>query len=412
MDTKTFIDSYLGCRANKRRSPDSVYFELHWERDLKRLEKDFADRSLVPFLYGFVAPHPRPREVIACLMQGKILQYYFDVHVRPLVEAELTDRTFNNRIGYGPDKAVRKLMDDIRRVSCNYTKDCWVIARDIRAYFPSSDLDRSYDHYRRLIERSFPDGELKGDLLYILLRTNYSFPAENVHLRSPRHKWDPIIREGKSVIFNAEPGRGACLGNQYWQVEKNYDLNDFDHFQVDECGLAYVRFVDDMRWVVADKEAGLAHVALSEKKLLDEYGYQMHPRKRSCQHYTKGGSFIGVWFKPGRTYIGNRVVRNCRKKILEWNRHASVANIGHFLASLNSYTGQMKHHAAYNIIRKLVDGAVSKKWARFVLFNWDRLCFQATPGFSHNEILQRKYHFKLHKNGKSGTTQRFGVAAA
>lgn len=54
----------------------------------------------------------------------------------------------------------------------------------------------------------------------------------------------------------------------------------------------------------------------------------------------------------------------------------------------------------------------SKKWARFVRFNWDRLCFQAAPGFSHNEILQREYHFKLHKNGKAGTTQRFGVAAA
>ena len=412
MDTKTFIDTYLGCRENKRRSPDSVYFELHWERDLKRLELDFADRSLVPFIYGFIAPRPRPREVIACLMQGKILQFYFDKHIRPLVEDELTDRTFNNRIGYGPDKAVKQLMEDIRRVSQNYTRDCWVIGRDIRAYFPSSDLDRSYNHYRQLIDRHFPEGEQKDDLLYILLRTNYSYPAENIHLRSPKFKWEPIIREGKSVIFNARPEQGACLGNQYWQVEKNYDLNDFDHFQVDECGLAYVRFVDDMRWVVANKEAGLAHVALSEKKLLEEYGYQMHPRKRSCQHYTKGGNFIGVWFKPGRTYIGNRVVRNCKARIQEWNRHATELNIDHFLASINSYTGQMKHHAAYNIIRGIVDNTVSKKWTKYVHFNEDRLCYQANPGYTHNELLQKRYHFKLHKNGKARTTQRPGVAAA
>ena len=407
MDTKTLRDAYLGCRSNKRRSPDSVIFELHQERDLKRLELDFADRSLVPFLYSFVAPRPRPREVIACLMQGKILQYYFDKFVRPIVERELTNRTFNNRIGYGPNKAVEQLMEDIRIVSRNYTRDCWIITRDIRAYFPSTDLDRSYAHYRALIERSFPEGELRDDLLYILRRTNYSYPATNAHLRSPRHKWDPIIAQGKSVIFNAPPGRGACLGNQYWQVEKNYDLNDFDHFQVDTCGLHYVRFVDDMIWVVQNKEAGLAHVALCERMLREQYGYEMHPNKRYCQHYTKGGNFIGVWFKPGRTYIGNRVVRNCEEAIREWNRHANPSNLGHFLSSINSYLGLMRHHCSYNIIRRLVS-MVSNRWLQYCHFNEDRLIFQANPGYTHNELLQRKYHFKLHKHGKTRSTQRPG----
>lgn len=411
METKTFIDDYFGCRANKRRSPDSVHFELHWERDLKRLEKDFADRSLVPFLYSFVAPRPRPREVIACLMPGKILQYHFDIKVRPLVEAELTDRTFNNRIGYGPDKAVERLMKDIREVSQNFTRDCWIIGRDIRAYFPSSDQDRSYARYRALIEKSFPEGTERDDLLYILMRTNYSYPEEHIHLRSPRHKWDPIIAAGKSVIFNGTPGKGACLGNQYWQVEKNYDLNDFDHFQVDTCGLHYIRFVDDMRWVVANKKAAQAHIALSERKLKDEYGYEMHPRKRTCQHYTKGGEFIGTWYKMNRTYIGNRVVRHAKETLREWNRNPGTAQLEHFLASMNSYLGLMKHRNAYGIIRDLVDMALPR-WQTYVHFNDERRCFQANPGYTHNELLQKKYHFKLHRNGKARTTQRPGVPAA
>lgn len=412
MELGSLINDYLGCRSNKRRSPDSVYFELHWERDLVRLQRDFEDRSLVPFIYAFVAPRPRPREVIACLMQGKILQYRFDRQVRPIVEKQLTDRTFNNRVGFGPDRAIKRLMDDIREVSENYTKDCYIITRDIRAYFPSTDLKRSYDHYRTLVESNFPEGEQRDELLYILLRTTYAYPAENVHFRSSIACWADIRKAGKSVIFNCPDGKGACLGNQHWQVEKNYDLNDFDHFQVDACGLHYVRFVDDMVWVVQDKEAGLAHVALSERILREEYGYEMHPRKRYCQHYTKGGNFIGIWFKPGRTYIGNRVVRNAEQKIRWWNRHASAANIDHFLSSVNSYTGLMKHHAAYNIIRRLVDEVVSKKWLRFVHFNEDRLCFQANPGYTHNEILLRKYNFKLHKHGKARSTERAGVAAA
>ena len=79
MVLRTLIDDYLGCRANKRRSPDSVHFELHWERDLARLLGDFNDRTLVSFLYAFVNPNPRDREVIACLMQLKILQHHFDL---------------------------------------------------------------------------------------------------------------------------------------------------------------------------------------------------------------------------------------------------------------------------------------------------------------------------------------------
>ena len=101
MDIDTIIEDYLQNRANKRRSKDSVHFELHWERDLVRLLDDVNDRSLDPLIYSFVRTKPRPREVIAGLMQMKIIQQHFDNAVRPLVEKELTDRTFNNRIGFG-----------------------------------------------------------------------------------------------------------------------------------------------------------------------------------------------------------------------------------------------------------------------------------------------------------------------
>ena len=412
MDTKTFIDDYMGCRSNKRRSSDSVYFELHWERDLKRLEKDFADRSLVPFLYAFVAPKPRPREVIACLMQGKILQYHFDRKIRPIVESELTESTFNNRVGYGPDKCLEKVLRDIKTVSKNYTRDCYIITRDIQSYFPSTNLDHSYDRYRKLIEKYFQESEEMDDLLYILMRTNYSYPQTNARLRCSKERWRPVIDSGKSVIFNCPEDRGACLGNQYWQVEKNYDLNDFDHWQVDVCGMYYTRFVDDMIWIVPNKTMGLAHVAQSEKILKEQFGYSMHPRKRYCQHYSKGGQFISAWFRMGRLYIGNRVVHNAEFTVKKWNKHVKLDNLEHFLCSINSYLGLMKHRNAYGIIRNLVD-KVAPGWLHFCSYNDDRRCFQANPGYTHNELLIKKYHIKLHKyHGHIRSDQRFGISAA
>ena len=397
MVLRTLIDDYLGCRANKRRSPDSVHFELHWERDLARLLGDFNDRTLVSFLYAFVNPNPRDREVIACLMQLKILQYHFDLRVRPLVEEGLTGSTFNNRVGYGCDRAILKVLDDIRKVSKNYTRDCYIIKRDIKSYFPSTDLDRSYESYRALIEEYIEDGGEKDDLLYVLHRVNYAHPQEHARLRSPRFRWDDIIAAGKSVIFNNDPKHGACLGNQFWQVEKNYALAEFDRFQVDTCGLCYTRFVDDMVWVVDNLQAGLAHVATSEKMLIEEFGYQMHPRKRYQQHYSKGVTFLGAKIKFGRIYASDRVVRNCKMAIQKWNRLAYPSMLGHFLDSINSYLGNFKHKNAYGIIRDLVD-EVGPKWEKYCHYNDDRRCFEANEGYRHRELLERKYHFRLNKD--------------
>ena len=184
MVLKQLIDTYFLCRANKRRSTDSVHFELHWERDIVRLKIDFDNRDLEPFSYAFVTLIPKPREINACLMQMKILQFFFDLYIRPLVEERLTNRTFNNRVGFGPDVAVNQLLQDIYELSEGFTKDCWIISEDIKAFFPSATLDNIYNQYKDLILESFPDSELRDDLLYILMRSVYAYPRIHSRRRS------------------------------------------------------------------------------------------------------------------------------------------------------------------------------------------------------------------------------------
>ena len=406
MDREILIQDFIACRSNKVRTLDSMHFDLHAERDLVRLHEDFEARDLVPLLYSFLSPKPRWREVNACLMQVKTIQYHFDRIVRPLVELELTDRTFNNRVGFGPDAAINQLLSDIYEVSEGYTKDCWIFFRDIKAYFPSADLQRSYDQYRALIERYIPEGEERDELLYILLRTTWSYPSKNTHIKSPIWMWPAYIPRYKSVVFSGDPYHGAALGNQHWQVAQNYALNDFDHRQVDHYGVHYGRFVDDMWWVFANKEAGLAHVKLAEKELA-EFGYQMHANKRYCQHYTKGGTFISTPFKMDRVYVNNSVVNRARMKIRFWNRRASVRNIESFLASVNSYIGKMKRLNAYAIIRNLIE-EISPRWWRMCFFNDARKCLQANLEYTHNALLVKKYQFKHNKNGKGLSYYRYG----
>ena len=66
------IDTYLVCRSNKRRSSDSIMYEIHYERNLVRLCAAVNDRSLQPTAYVFITMHPRPAlvEKFLCTMNS------------------------------------------------------------------------------------------------------------------------------------------------------------------------------------------------------------------------------------------------------------------------------------------------------------------------------------------------------
>ena len=51
--------------------------------------------------------------------------------------------------------------------------------------------------YRDLVMRSFPPGEERDDLLYILMRVNYAYPQDNARLITARYRYDEIIASGK-----------------------------------------------------------------------------------------------------------------------------------------------------------------------------------------------------------------------
>lgn len=98
-------------------------------------------------------------------------------------------------------------------------------------------------------------------------------------------------------------------------------------------------------------------------------------------------------------------------------RLAYPSQIEHFLASINSFLGMMKHRNDYGKIRDLVE-EVSPKWFRYCHYNDDRRCFEANEGYKHNDLLIRKYGFKFNKlkhknNDKTGNRraqERVGLA--
>lgn len=390
MDTKAFIEAYYTTRQNKRRSADSVEFELHWERNLVRLMNELENHTFAPSAYTFIAPRPRPREVFACEMALRVVHHYLDIRLRPLLESELTNRTYNNRIGYGCDAAVNRVISDIYEVSRGFTRDAWIIKMDLQGYFPNANQDIVYRQLSDLIERRYKGAD-KGLLHYMLQRSIFSYPAKHCYRKSPLYKWQGIA-PSKS-LFTKPDGIGGAIGHLVWQNAMNYYLNDLDHYVIDVCGLHFVRFVDDMVIVTDNKESGLAFIQEIRSRL-SALGCSLHPKKFYCQHYTKGVDFIGSHIRLDRVYVNKRVVRNFADTIRQLNKSVCVRKIETFIASMNSYLGILKHRNAYGIMRRLLS-KVSEKWNKFTHFNETRRCYQANEGYTHRELLMRKYNLQF-----------------
>ena len=413
MTLEGLIDSYHVCRSNKRRSTDSIMYEIHCERNLVRLSHAIQRRSFRPTAYVFIADKPRPREVFASDMDGRIVQHYIDIRLRPLLDARMTDRSFNNRLGYGPDVAVNRFIGDLWEVSEGFTREAWVVYADIQGFFPNVSLDIVYDKLREVIEKDYAEGD-KDDLLYMLMVSIYSFPTKHCYRKSPLHKWESYPRD-KSV-FSKPEGIGSALGFLIWQNANNYLLNDFDRKHIDRYGFRYVRYVDDMRWVVRNKESFLPMMQ-EIREDLQKLHCTLHPKKFRCQRTGAKHDFIGKHICRARVHVAYRVRRNAFEAVRRLNRmHARPSLIGMFLSSVNSYMGILRGCNERRTVDRLSE-EVSRQWLAYVVFDKKRRCFVARPQYRHKEILASRYGLKLNRitrkgNGNSGKNQRAGAQAA
>lgn len=395
-DIKT---AYYVARGNKRRSADSVEYEINLEANLTQLVSDINNRTLRPTAYTFVTLKPRPREIFACEMGMRVIHHYIDIRLRPLIENRLTTRTFNNRKGYGANSAIQQVIDDVFEVTNGYSTDAYIIKLDLKGYFPNANLDIIYGQLSNLVEEDY-FGKDKDDLLWLIERAVYSYPTKHCYRKSQIWKWTYISND--KSLFCKPDGIGGAIGHLLFQNAMNYYLNDFDHYVIDTLGLHYVRFVDDMLFVVQNKDAFLSYIEIF-RKMLNEYGCEVHPTKFYCQHYSKGVEFIGGIIKFDRVYLTDRMIRNFQLKIKDFNRCARVSKIESFISSANSYLGICKTRNGYAVARNMID-RINAEWWQFVHFDNNRCCIVANEGYKHRDIINRKY--RLHGRKKRDAHKR------
>lgn len=395
--TDEIYNIYLKTRKNKRRSEDSVEFEIELEKLLTRLMNNINKRIYDPNgNYTFIATEPTRngcREVFAAELGTRIQHHYIDYYMRDLMEDTLTPYTFNNRKGKGVLKAVDEVRRIMRDESNNYTESCWIIKWDLKAFFMCVLHNVIDDKLQTLIDSKY-HGKQKDVLKWMIHECIYAVPQKHCYKKSPEWKWDTI--EPHKSLFNQPSGQGAAIGFLIWQMFINYYHDDIDKWITQELGLKFVRFVDDMLIVTKDKNFVLQKVFPELRIRYKKLNITMQEKKFYCQHYSKGVKFCGVTIKYDRLYPNSRVIHNMNRKVDIFNRiyYNKEKHALDIVNTLNSYFGVMKYMNAMNVIYQTID-RIDKSWWKYIQWNPERMIVEPKPHLDYLHQLDNTYGLNL-----------------
>ena len=378
------IIAYKTARRNKRRSPDQVEFELHWEANCLQLYEDIVNRCVRPTAYTFIADSPKPREVFASDMSTRILHHYLDIRLRPLLEKRLSPHTFNNRVGMGQAACQNALISDIYEVTKGFTEDAWIIKIDMSGCFPNIVQDIAYKQLEEVVLTDYHGADF-DEVIYMLQVCVFSYPTRHCYRKSPYSKWK-LIPDEKS-IFSKPDGIAAAIGHLIWQNAVNYYFHEIDEWLI-SLGIHFERFVDDFGFVVNSKTFLLLLPEM--RRRLEELGAHINEHKFYCQHYTKGVEWLGAHIKMDRIYPNERIIIRGMQRAAKLNKHIDAAHVEYAISCLNSYLGICKNENGYNQARRIVR-TLSPKWNEYLHFNRERVCMQANTQYTHRNRIINKY---------------------
>ena len=193
----------------------------------------------------------------------------------------------------------------------------------------------------------------------------FNCPQLKAARRSPESTWQKNIAPEKS-LYSQDKWHGLAIGNlpSQWSacVIVMLALRIIQKYEVVD---SIIDYMDDMIWLVKDKEKFLRTLPAIEKELKETLNITLHPRKRNLQHYTKGWKMVGGKGKNCRLYASDRTIHRAEAK-LKYLR--SVHDVEGTFRSVNSYFGILSKFSTYKFRKEEAD-KILKEFGREIYFN-------------------------------------------
>lgn len=349
------LAAHLDCIRGKASSPDAIKFEVHLFENITDLTECINNRTYEPLpSITFVVTRPVCREVFAANYRDRVIHHYIALRLESLFEQVFSDRTYNCRVGKGQLYGVRQLASDIKECTENFTKPCYYLKCDMKGFFMSIPRQRLADKIDAFVLEHYK-GEDIEELRYLSRVTIMSDPTKNCIKRSSKELMDSVP-VGKT-LRTSKPGCGLPIGNLTSQHDANFWLNDFDWWlSLVLLIIHHGRYVDDFFLLHRDKKRLLEAIP-KIRAYLAALGIILHPRKIELQSIYKGIKFTGMVVKRDRIYPSNRMVANFENLIHYMNTlpdDYTVSQLEHYVCSINSYLGLMRHTDSYDIRKRIM----------------------------------------------------------
>ena len=383
------LEAYENCLKDKASSPDAIRFVVNLFENITDLTDAINSRTYEPLpSITFVVSRPVYREVFAANFRDRVIHHYIALRLEPLFEGVFSGRTYNCRKGKGQLYGVMQLAADIKECSENFTRPCWYLKCDMKGFFMSIPRRQLADKVDKFILENYKGDDIE-DLRYLSRVTIMNDPTKNCIRRSPEEVMK-MVPAGKT-LRGAKPGHGLPIGNLTSQHDANFWLNDFDWmFDIFLHIYWHGRYVDDFYVIYPDKQSLLDAIPKIRSYLI-VLGATLHPRKIEMQSVYKGITFTGMVVKRDRIYASNRMVSNFEQLIHYMNTLSegfSIEMLQHYVCSINSYLGLMRHCNSYDI-RKRIMLKMDRRFYRFLYINGRYECVRIKQKYKR-DLINRK----------------------
>ena len=91
---KNLLKCYYECRKKKRYTINALKFELHFETELLKLQKELVSHTYKPGQsICFVVTKPKPREIFAADFRDRIVHHVLVGYLEPIFERKFIDQS-------------------------------------------------------------------------------------------------------------------------------------------------------------------------------------------------------------------------------------------------------------------------------------------------------------------------------
>lgn len=320
----TLLQAWNGFKQGKRGKPDVALFERHLEDNLFALHHELRAKTYKHGDHdGFYVTNPKVRHIHKATVRDRIVHHALFVTLNPLFEPMFITDSYSCRIGYGTHKGFQKLVVYTRKVSQNYTKDCWALKCGIWKFFDSIN----HAILLAIMEKRIKD----PDVLWLL----------------------------KEIVesYHTQPGKGVPIGNLTSQLFANIYLNELDQFVKQKLRVKYyLRYADDFILLNPNKALLEDHVVAIKSFLEGKLALTLHPNKTVFRKLSWGIDFVGYIALPHyqlvRTTTRRRLTRKIEENVIKY-KHGDMSATA-FQQSMQSYLGILKHANTHVVEQNLL----------------------------------------------------------